>query len=119
MPNSTQSLDIGKNSDGGISDLCYFWPVISGQSLMKVNSHNSRTSDVIDIKFGPVTKLDKKNNTVSQIFDNDVLWQTMTSLSFFRFMANLEHSLTVTFYLTKPGNRTKKSLTQFSHICFE
>ena len=68
MPNSTQSLDIGKNSDGRISDL---W--ISGQSLMKVNCRNSRTSDVIDIKFGPVTKLDKRNNTASKIFDNDVL----------------------------------------------
>ena len=68
MPNSTQSLDIGKNSGGRISDL---W--ISGQSLMKVNCRNSRTSDVIDIKFGPVTKLDKRNNTASKIFDNDVL----------------------------------------------
>ena len=54
----------------------------------------------------------------------------MTSLSFFRFMVNLGQSgsripdaesvklifsLTVTFYLTKTENRTKKSLTQLSH----
>ena len=54
----------------------------------------------------------------------------MTSLSFFRFMANLEQSgsqipdvkLTfsiVTFHLIKTDNRAKKSLTQLSHYCFE
>ena len=56
--NSSQSLEIGQNSDGGISD---FW--ISGQSLIKENCHNSRTSDDIDMKLGPVTKLDKRNKT--------------------------------------------------------
>ena len=51
------SLQIfGKNADGGISDFC-----ICGQSLIKENCHNSRTSDSIDKKLGPVTKLDKKN----------------------------------------------------------
>ena len=58
----------------------------------------------------------------------------MTSLSFFRFMANIEifgsripdvysitliFSLTVTFSLIKTENRTKISLTQLSHYCFE
>ena len=58
----------------------------------------------------------------------------MTSLLFFRFMISLERfgsqiphawsvtlkfSLTVTFYLTKTENRTKKSLTYLSHYCFE
>ena len=52
---SPQSPDIGKNSDGGISD---FW--ISGQSLIKENCQNARTSDDIDMKLGPVTKLDKR-----------------------------------------------------------
>ena len=61
-------------------------------------------------------------------------WEIVTSLSFFQFMANLEpsrsqipdawsvkltFSLTITFYLTKTGNRTKKSLRQLSHCCFE
>ena len=48
-----------KISDEGISD---FW--ISGQSLIKGNCHNSRTSDGIDMKLGPVTKLDKRNKTI-------------------------------------------------------
>ena len=30
-----------------------------GQPLIKENSHNSITSDDVDIKLGPVTKLDK------------------------------------------------------------
>ena len=60
--------------------------------------------------------------------------QIVTSLVFFQFMANLEQSrgripdaqsvkftfsLTAAFYLTKIENRTKKSLTQLSHYCFE
>ena len=55
-------------------------------------------------------------------------------MSFFGFLANLEQSegwipdtesaeimfsVTVTFCLTKTENRTKKSLTQRSHYCFE
>ena len=40
--NSSQSLEIGQNSDGGISD---FW--ISGQSHIKVNYQNSRTSVIL------------------------------------------------------------------------
>ena len=60
--------DIRKNSDGGISDFR-----ISGQSLIKKNCHNSRISDDIDMKLGPVTKLDKRNKTTSKKFDNDVM----------------------------------------------
>ena len=44
---------------------------ISGQSLIKVNCHNSRTSDDIDMKLGSVTKFDKKNKITSEKFDND------------------------------------------------
>ena len=40
---------------------------ISGQSFIKRNCHNSRTSDYIDMKLGPVTKLVKKNNATSKI----------------------------------------------------
>ena len=58
----------------------------------------------------------------------------VTSLSFFRFLVNLEQSgdwipdtesakvmfsVTVTFCLIKTENRTEKSLTQLSHYCFE
>ena len=117
----SQSPDIGLNSDGSISD---FW--ISGQSLIKENCHNSRTSNDIDTKLGPVTKLDKKNTTMSK--------KIVTSLPFFRSTVNLEQfgsripdacsvkrlfSLTVTFYLTKTENRTKKSLTELSYYYFE
>ena len=45
-PNSPQSPDIEQNSDRGISDFR-----ISGQSLIKKNCHNSRTSNDIDTKF--------------------------------------------------------------------
>ena len=68
IPNSLQSPDIGRNSDGGVSDF-----QISGQSLIKENCHNSRTSDDIDMKFGPVTKLDKRNKATSKIFDDDAM----------------------------------------------
>ena len=54
IPYSPQSPDIGQNSDGGISDFR-----ISGQSLIKGNCHNFRTSDDIGMKLGPETKLDK------------------------------------------------------------
>ena len=59
-----------KISEKGISD---FW--ISGQSLIKGNCHNSRTSDGIDMKLGPVTKLDKGNKTKSKKFDHEVMSQ--------------------------------------------
>ena len=60
--------------------------------------------------------------------------EIVMSLLFFQFTANLEQfrsriadalsvklvfSLIVTFYLTETENRTKKSLKQFSHYCFE
>ena len=60
--------------------------------------------------------------------------QIVTSLSFFRFIANLQpsesgipdawsikftFSLTVTFYFTEPENRTKKSLAQLLYYCLK
>ena len=54
--NSPQSPDIGQNSDGGISDFR-----ISGETL-----HNSRNSDNIDRKHGPVTKHNRRNKTTSE-----------------------------------------------------
>ena len=61
IPNLPQSPDIGKNSDGDISDF-----QISGQPLIKEDCHNSRTSDNIDIKIGAVTKLYKRHKTTSK-----------------------------------------------------
>ena len=54
-----QSLDMGKNSGKVISNF-----QISGQSITKRNCHNSRTSDDIDIKLEPITKIDKKNKAI-------------------------------------------------------
>ena len=85
ITNSSQSPDIGQNSDGGISDLR-----ISGQSLIKENCHNSRTSDDIDMKLGPITELDKRNEVTSKKLTMTSFWQIVTSLLFFRFIGNLE-----------------------------
>ena len=46
---------------------------ISDQFLIKENCHNSRTSDDIDMKLGPVTKRDKRNKTTSKKFGEDVM----------------------------------------------
>ena len=65
-----QSPDIGQNLDGDVfGDFR-----ISGQSLIKENCHNFRTSDDIDMNLGPVTKLDKENKiTSTKISDNAIL----------------------------------------------
>ena len=46
---------------------------ISGQSLIKEKCHNSRTSDDIDMKLGPRTKVAKRNKTASKNVDADVM----------------------------------------------
>ena len=68
IPNLPQSPNIGEISDRGIPGFR-----ISGQSFIKNNCHNSRTSDDIDMKLGPVTKLDKSNKTKWKKFDDDVM----------------------------------------------
>ena len=68
IPNSPQYPDIGQNSDGGISDFRIF-----DQCLINESCHNSRTSNYIHIKFGPVTKLDKRNRTTPKKIDDDVM----------------------------------------------
>ena len=54
--NLAKSPDIEQCSDGVIPDF-----QISGQSLINKTFHNSKTSHNIDMKLGPVTKLDEKN----------------------------------------------------------
>ena len=86
------------------------------------------------MKLGPVAKLGKRNKTTPKNLPLTSCRENMTSLSIFRFLANLEESgdripdtesakvmfsVTVTFCCTKNENRTEKSLTQFSHYCFE
>ena len=82
------------------------------------------------MKLGPVTNLDKRKKTTSKKIDVTSCRKIVTSLSFFEFLVNLEHSggwipdtesakvmfsVIVTFCLSKTENRTKKSLTQLSH----
>ena len=133
MPNlvsiTCPSLQISGKTQTGVDDFR-----ISGQSLIKENCYNSRTSDDIGMKLGPVTKLDKRNRTTSMTLTMTLCRQIVTSLSFFGFLTNLEQSggrtpdtdstevmfsVTATFCITKTKNRTKKSLTQLSHYCFE
>ena len=76
------------------------------------------------MKLGPVTKLDRRKKTTSKKLTMMSCRQIVKSLSFFQFMANSEQSgsripdassakltfsLKVFFYLTKTGNRNKKS----------
>ena len=68
ISNSSQSSDIGQNSDGVFSD---FW--ISSQSLIKEICHNSRTTGDIDMNHAPVTKLEKRKKTTPRKFNDDVM----------------------------------------------
>ena len=68
ISNSPPSPDIGQNSD---RDIFHFR--ISGQSLIKENCHNSRTSDDIDMKLGPETTFDERNKSTSKKIDNEVM----------------------------------------------
>ena len=46
---------------------------MSGQSLIKENCHNSRTSGDIGMKLELVTKIDKRNKTMPIKFGEDVM----------------------------------------------
>ena len=59
--NFSQSPDIGKKSDWSISDFR-----ISGQFLINKNCHNYGTSNDIDMKLGPATKIYKRNMEASK-----------------------------------------------------
>ena len=63
-----QSLDIGKNSDPGVSNF-----PIAGQSFVNENCRNSRTSHDIDIILKSVVTLDKRNAITLKNFDNDAM----------------------------------------------
>ena len=66
----------------GISDFR-----ISGQSFIKENCHNSRTSDDIDMKPGPATKIDRRNKTASKNIDADVMSENYDVIVIFRIYA--------------------------------
>ena len=72
------SPDIGQISDGSVSDFR-----ISGQSLVKINCHNSRTSGGIDMKLEPVSKLDKKAKKHQKKLDNDAMLENWSVIVIF------------------------------------
>ena len=82
----SQSQNIGKNPDRAISDFR-----TSAQSFINENCHNSRINHDIEMKFGPVTKLDKGNTSASKKF---IRWLHVSKLRrhrfIFQFMANLQ-----------------------------
>ena len=85
------------------------------------------------MKLGPVTKLDKRNKTMSKHFDIDVMSENCDVIVNFwifdQFGAvrrpDSGHGVCKSYVFsnnslfTKTENRTKKSLTQLSHYCFE
>ena len=129
IPNLPQSPDTGQNSDGGISDFR-----MSGQSLINENCRNSRTSYDIDMKLGPVTKMDKRNMTTSKKPDVDVMSVNCNVAVFFPIYGQFAAirkphsggmvyktyiSINKTLCPTKTENKTKKSLAQLSYYCFK
>ena len=131
--NSPQSPDIRKKSDRGISHFR-----ISGQSLIKANCNNSRTS--YDFETNTLTWPEKQNTL--EKFDDDVMSENCDVVAIFPIYGQFgairkpnlgrivcktyifiysNYTLIVTehFYLTKTENRTKISLKQLSHYCFE
>ena len=124
VPDLPQSPYIGGNSDGGISEFR-----ISCQSIINKNCPNPRTSNNIDMKLGPVTKLYMRNTKSLKKIGNDVISINCDVIVIFTIYGQLEqsesripdawsvktiNSLIVTFYLTKIENKTKKSVTQLS-----
>ena len=101
------------------------------KSLINQNCPNSRVSNDIDIKLGTESKFENKNLATVKMASCQ---QFMAPSSLFRFMANLENTesqildvwsivitstLSITFPLTKTGNKTKRPLTQCPYSCFE
>ena len=79
--------DIGQNSDKGLSNNWNF-----GQSFINENYHNFRSSHDIDIKLGPVTKTNNRNEATLKKLMITSCQQIVMSLSFFQIMANLQPS---------------------------
>ena len=56
---------------------------ITGQPFIEENCQTSRTCNDIDVKLGPVTKIEKKKNTaLSKKSDDGVMSEFVTPLSF-------------------------------------
>ena len=81
------------------------------------------------MKHGPVAKLCKRNKATSEKIDNDIMSANCDFIVIFHcqsgsqildaWSVKLEFLLIVTYCLTITEIRTKMSLTQLSHLCFE
>ena len=86
------------------------------------------------MKPGPVTKLDKRNKTSSKKIDDDVMYESCDVIFIFRIFDQFRavqrpdsgHRVCKNYvfsnsncFFTKPEKRTRKSLTQLLHYCFE
>ena len=85
------------------------------------------------MKLGSLTKLEKRHKIMLKKSNDDIMPTNCDVITIFPIYgqfavtwkipdsqsAKLTFSLTVTCYLTKTENRTKKSLTQLSQNCFE
>ena len=84
------------------------------------------------MKLEPVTKLDKSNKTMSKNFDDDVMSENCDVLLTFQIFGQfgavrrlVSRQRVCKSYVFGNSNhlscknRTKKSLTQLSHYCFE
>ena len=65
---------------------------ISGQSLTNKNCHNSKTSNDIDLRLGPATKIERKTRQRQTNFTMTSCQQIVMSRLIFPFIANLEQS---------------------------
>ena len=109
------SLQILDKTQAGYFQFPDFWSIL-------YNCHNSKTSRDIDMKLGPVTKLDKRTTTTSKNLTMMSFQQIVTIFSFLQFMAKLQSSrsqildawsiklifsLIISFYLTKSETELK------------
>ena len=68
IPNLPQSPDIGPTQTGVFPISAFLVKLFTNKSC-----HKSRTSDDIDVKLRPVTKLDKGNTTTLKEFDSNTV----------------------------------------------
>ena len=83
MPNLVSltgpSLQILDKTETGVFTISGFLV----KSLINKNGHNSRTSNDIVMKLGPVTKLDKRNRATSKKFVDDFVLTNYDVVVFF------------------------------------
>ena len=106
---------------------------LSGQSLIKSNCHNSCTSDDIDMKLGPVTKIDMRNKKTLKSLDDEVIWGSFDFIVIFPIYSQFgaiwkpdSRCIVYKTYIVINSNllsykteNKKVSLTQLSTYCFE